>query len=176
MEIEIVQRIRKEEADLMRKLKAVRDLLAAYGEPVDGFHRPAPEPVVQREHRAPSAREKVGIEGFGDYGRTIISHAMQAMLTTNHPMKTRRLVEFLAAKKIEITGENKINAVGALLSRSSDITSHGKAGWTLANRETALKIVGAYAHNANGPPGDDFERLLDGPETALHAQDGRPQE
>lgn len=46
---------------------------------------------------------------------------------------------------VVITGQNKVNALGALLSRSVDIVSHGKAGWSLADYEKAVRIVAEHA-------------------------------
>jgi len=144
MDADIVNRMRAEEADLSRKLKAVRDFLAAYGAaPVSSIPTAEEAPVSPKE-RPTGTRPKVGIEGFGDYGRTIIAECMRSMLSVRYPLKTRQLVEHLEGAGIEITGENKINAVGALLSRSDDITSHGKSGWTVADAQTALTIVGRY--------------------------------
>lgn len=147
----IIKQMREEEADLLRKLKAVRDFLSAYGE------APRSDEPVQdvrpKERPAGSApRGKVGIDGFGPYGRRIVAESMKAMLTTTFPMRTRDIVQVLEAMDIEITGENKINAVGALLSRSRDIVSHGKQGWTLEDRDRALEIVGKYAVKENEAP------------------------
>lgn len=148
MENDVIARMRAEETDLLRKLKAVRDFLAAYGDivPSDSLSS------VRSEAKRPQtpARGKVGIGGYSNYGRRIVAEAMRAMLTQSHPMKSRQIVEAITAMGIDITGENKVNALGALLYRSADIESHGKAGWTLRDRDTALKIVADYGHNANG--------------------------
>ncbi|WP_019831176.1 hypothetical protein [Sphingomonas sp. PR090111-T3T-6A] len=179
MEAEFIARMQAEQRELERKLKAVRDLLAAYGA------EPAAEPnativetsvveiasanAVAEKKPAASPRPKVGMDGFGDYGRTIIAECMRAMLLTPQmPIKTRRLVEILESKNVGITGDNKINAVGALLSRSIDITSHGKAGWTVNDPHTALEIVGKYARPINEASAAD---AMDASETALHAQE-----
>ncbi len=174
MEAEFIARMQAEQRELERKLKAVRDLLAAYGaDTVMGPQMPAPKivssdaSIAQKSPASP--RPKVGMEGFGDYGRAIIAECMRAMLSTpGMPIKTRRLVEILESVNVNITGDNKINAVGALLSRSLDITSHGKAGWTVNDPHTALEIVGRYARPVNeAPPAD----AVDASETALHAQE-----
>lgn len=178
MDHDIITRMRIEEADLSRKLKAVRDLLAAYGQEVGTANVNLPAAAVTpsagpaRAH-ATSSREKVGIDGFGSYGRRIVATSMMAILMSTGPVKTREIVEFLESMDVAITGENKVNAVGALLSRSSDIVSHGKGGWTVADDAQARDIVSEHAFKENEAPVAD---AADASETAPHAQDGRPQE
>jgi hypothetical protein len=145
---ETIARMRAEEADLMRKLKAVRDFLAVYGDD-------APRVALPADNKRAAGREKVSITGFSRYGQIVVAECMRLMLTASHPTKTRALVEFLEATGIEISGENKINAVGALLSRSADIISHGKAGWTLADPTIATQIVAEHGHKENEPEGKD---------------------
>ena len=148
MDDDIVERMRAEEADLARKLRAVRDLLAAYGQDP---HSPSPSRLAPKAKAPAPAREKVGIDGFGNYGRRIVANSMMAMLTSAHPIKTREILKFLEAMNIEVTGANKVNAVGALLSRSRDIISHGKSGWEIADRRVAEEIVAKYGHKENEP-------------------------
>ena len=181
MDDDIIARMRGEEADLSRKLKAVRDLLVAYGQDVGTPHVSLPATAIKvgppRAAAAASSRDKVGIDGFGPYGKGIVATAMAAMLDSPDNLKTRAIVEFLEARNVAITGENKVNAVGALLSRSSDIASHGKAGWSLVSDDRAKEIVSQYAHKENEPSEElSMEDLLDGSETAQPAQDGGPQE
>lgn len=150
MENDVTQWLQAEEASLLQKLAAVRATIAAYG--VQSASRGTQTPVAAKA--ATPARGKVGIEGFGAYGRKVVAEAMKVMLTTNHATKTRDLVAAMEAMNVEITGENKINALGALLARSSDITSHGKGGWTLADRDAAIEIVGKYARKENEAPSE----------------------
>lgn len=155
MNNEIVARMREEEADLSRKLAAVRQFLAAYGEAPSGegeVNAAMRKPAMEK--RAETQRGKISIDGYGAYGRGIVANAMMAMIVSPSPVKTRKIVEHLDAMGVDITGENKINAVGALLSRSSDIVSHGKSGWTLADEESARAIIQRYAHNENEAPND----------------------
>ncbi|WP_130322929.1 hypothetical protein [Sphingomonas sp. BK036] len=182
MDGDIITRMRVEEADLSRKLKAVRDLLAAYGQgdPANNVSLPFAAAVSTAANVRPTSsptgsREKASIEGFGSYGKRIVSTAMSVMLMSSGPVKTRDIVEFLEAMNVEITGENKVNAVGALLSRSADITSHGKSGWTVADDVKAHAIVSEYAYKENAPS-SEFDELLGGAETAPHALEWRPQE
>jgi hypothetical protein len=162
MDSDIIAQMRKEEADLARKLRAVRDFLAAYD--VNASNESAPAPT--RPAKVPTqAREKVGIEGFSDYGRGVVAAAMRELLPASHPIKTRLIVEVLQQKGVAISGKDPVNALGAMLYRSADIVSHGKAGWTLADSETAKEIVGKYAPKENDPR-EEIETLLGGPDAA----------
>lgn len=171
MDTDVISRMRIEEADLVRKLKAVRDFLSAYGE------KPSAEPeknlAVAKPPSEAKPRGKVGIEGYSSYGRTVVAEAMRAMLVDDKPIKSRQLVEFITAMGVEITGENKVNALGALLYRSANIDSHGKAGWTLKDREAAHKIVAEYGSKGNGAAeaAPEAERVA-----ALSSETGRGQD
>ena len=155
MDSDIIAQMRKEEADLSRKLKAVRDFLAAY-DIAPSNEAPPPTP---KGASATQSREKVGIDGFSDYGRKVVAAAMKELLTATHPIKTRRIVEALLGKGLAITGKDPVNALGAMLYRSADVVSHGKAGWTLADPEVAEKIVGKYAQKENDPLQDIHDIL-----------------
>ena len=169
--------MRAEEADLARKLRAVRDLLAAYGEDVGAPNVSLPATAIIRKPEksatASQGRGKVSIDGFGPYGKRIVATAMAAMLMSPDLVKTREIVAYLELLKVSITGENKVNAVGALLSRSADIVSHGKAGWAVLDADMAHEIVLAHAHKENEASEAD---AADASETALHALEGSPQE
>jgi hypothetical protein len=132
--------MRAEEADLAKKLEAVRAFLAAY-EGESGSTRSA---KAAPKSGKSEGRRQVEIDGFGAYGRTVVAEAMRMLMASNHPIKTSQLVAPIEAMGVEISGQNKINALGALLARSVDITSHGKAGWSLADREKAAKIVAEH--------------------------------
>lgn len=149
MDADIVKRMRAEEADLSRKLQAVRAFLSAYGEaPRDADD----SDTSRRESRESSAREKVDITSFTEQTRRSVLLAIQAMTTTSKLMKTRDLVVAVENTGHEISGQNKVNALGALLARSEDIVGHGKSGWALADREKAIAIVQKYLLNENGAP------------------------
>lgn len=151
MDSDIVQRLKAEEADLARKLEAVRAVLAAYG----GSEVATVLAERRVERRSGGSRPKVEIDGFGAYGRKVVAEALRMMATSNHPLKTRQLVEPIEAMGVEITGENKINALGALLARSVDVISHGKAGWSVADREKAFRIVAEHGQKENEPSSND---------------------
>jgi hypothetical protein len=144
---DIISTLDKEEGLLLRRLKAIRELKAAYGVRQE-------DSTEASAVRAPksASREKVEIDGFGAYGRKVVAEAMRAMLTSGRLTKTSELVPAVEAMGITITGVNKVNALGALLARSVDITSHGKRGWEVVDREKALKIVAEYGHNESEAP------------------------
>lgn len=146
MDGDIVERMRTEEAELSKKLEAVRAFLAAYG---DGG---SPAPTARKA--ATGSRPKVGLDGYGDYGRKVVIASMQVLLTANHPMQTRSVLDAIIGMGIEVSGESKINALGALLGRSEDIRSHGKAGWSLIDRDKVLPLVGDQTH------GEDVRKIL----------------
>ncbi len=148
MNADIVKQMRQEEADLVRKLHAVRDFLAAYGEaPIEkGTPQHA---ATQKPDR--STREKVEITSFTEQTRTSVVLAMQAMAMSPGLTRLCELVEFIEAMGHEISGKNPVNALGALLARSADIVGHGKSGWSLADRENALAIVQKYAPKEKEP-------------------------
>lgn len=146
---DIVEQMRKEEADLMRKLRAVRDFLSAYGE------TPANEiKVVPASFTASVNREKVTIEGYTPYGQKVVATAMAKLLTSGEPIRTRQLLEYVNEAGIEVSGKEPVNALGALLYRSADIVSHGKAGWTLGDEAVAREIVSKYAQTKSAPQDD----------------------
>lgn len=177
MDKDIIAQMRAEEADLARKLKAVRDFLVAYGAPASNDLTRAVTPTPVQKAQA-EGRGKVDIDGYSPYGRGIVATAMVVLLTANHPMKTRQIVEVLQSMNVEITGQDPINAVGALISRSTDIISHGKAGWTLADVEKAREIVGKYALKENEPRSDDAggsDAGTEGASTPYVPSFGRPQ-
>lgn len=151
MDGDIVDRMRAEEAELIKKLEAVRAFLAAYG----GAASPAPASKPANRVSRTGAREKVEIDGYGGYGRKVVAEAMRMLMASSHPIKTSDLIGPIEAMGVEITGQNKVNALGALLSRSIDIVSHGKAGWSLASREKAARIVAEHGSAPRGVPAHD---------------------
>lgn len=147
MDADIVERMRAEEADLVRKLQAVRDFLSAYGE------APREAPVSRVLARPePGARPKVSIDSFTAQTRPSVVLAMKALMSSSGLLKTSELVQAIEAMGHTVNGDNKVNALGALLSRSADLIGHGKSGWQLADRERALEIVSHYAPKENEAP------------------------
>lgn len=147
MNADIVAQMRLEEADLVRKLKAVRDFLAAYGEaPNDGS---SAQP--RREAAASPPREKVEITSFTEQTRRSVLLSMEAMVHTNGLLKTAQLVDYVEKRGHEISGNNKVNALGALLARSVDVKGFGKSGWDVVDRDRALKLLTEYEYKEKEP-------------------------
>lgn len=109
---DIVTQLRVEEARLLCKLHAIREVLAAYGNEV--------------------ARERMVAARLSAYGTGVID-AVVAIMTerSDAPISTRDLVDLLSAKNISVRGRDKINALSLLLSRSGVVLSNGRKGWTM---------------------------------------------
>ncbi|GAA0767328.1 hypothetical protein FHS52_001690 [Erythromicrobium ramosum] len=164
MHADIIKQMRDEEAGLLLKLNAVRNLLSVYGEaPV--ATSAASTQSVKRTAPASRAREKVAITSFTMQTRMSVLLSLDAMVHAPGLLKTSALVEYIEKRGHEITGNNKVNALGALLARSEDVQGHGKSGWTVADRERALSILAEHLHNEKGP----HSVYAGGPETAPYA-------
>jgi hypothetical protein len=143
MNAEIVKQMRAEEADLVRKLRAVRDFLLAYGEaPVDAPIAPSQQAKQQTDTPRPKS---VPITSFTENTRTSVALALMLMATSDGLVKTADLVKGIEAMGHEISGANKVNSLGALLARSEDVDGHGKSGWTVYDRERALSLAREHA-------------------------------
>lgn len=145
MEEDIVKRVRAEEADLVRKLDAVRQLLAAYGE----GSKTAPTPKAPAATKATRPSLSSRVDKFGSYGQGVIDKACSFLPDIHSaPMLTRDLLAKLERYGVEVRGENKVNALSALLARSSAVKGHGRAGWTLAGEKSTDDITETLGGNA----------------------------
>lgn len=147
---DIISRMRAEESDLVRKLEAVRHFLAAYAGPVASASTP---PAQKRASRGSAERA----DKFGGYGMGVID-AVASVLPgpSKNPLMTRDIIAKLEASGVAIRGKNKVNALSALLARSSRIKGHGRSGWTLADEPVDLQnyneiLGGDDAHQENDP-------------------------
>jgi hypothetical protein len=132
---DFIIQMRAEKADLQRKLEAIDAVIAAYC---------AEEPAVDEAPQRPSirvlprplslaSRERLPLARFSDYGQSVIRAAMNMLPASNGtPVPTRELLEVLEVLEVEVRGNDKANALSALLSRSADLMNHGRRGWTLA--------------------------------------------
>jgi hypothetical protein len=141
---DIVAQMKAEEAALVRKLDAVRQFLAAYGEGAATRGASAP-----RSPRAAAER----VDKFGSYGKGVISAAMECLPSEgDEPISTRELVDRLELRGVEIRGQNKVNALSALLARSSQIKGHGRAGWTRKQQDEFEALKGDAPPKENEAP------------------------
>ncbi|MDO9222352.1 MAG: hypothetical protein Q7U20_01410 [Caulobacter sp.] len=148
--------------DAARRMVAHEAVLSAYGVAVPKAGLAATPPfttparTAEAPVRAPAGQVEQGdrrsIKNFTEYGREVIATAMDCLIGQTAPVKTRELVDAIGRRGVEIRGENPINALGALLKRSADITSHGKRGWTLTDQDSAQDIARMYARKENEPP------------------------
>lgn len=146
MDEDIVARMEAEEADLAAKLEAVRQFLAVYRGKA-GARAEKPSARAASNSPRPKRSQDDRLDKFGPYGQRIVD-TVTNLLPGNggNPVPTRRLVDQLGILGVEITGNNKVNSLSALLARSSKIKGYGRAGWTLQS-ET---------------PGELYPRILDG--------------
>ena len=140
MNADIVKQMRAEEADLVRKLEAVRVFLAAYGEAPKGGDSTAPKTT-----RSAPRSKNVPITSYQADTRTSVALSLMIMATSPGLVKTADLVKGVEAMGHEISGSNKVNALGALLARSEDVEGRGKSGWTVYDREKALALAREHA-------------------------------
>ncbi len=166
MDRPILEQLRAEEADLLRKLEAVRGVLRAYGEmrSVQDNTRSDVELAGPKHSaaRTEGNRERVGLERFSEYGRQIVSAAIDAITdaATDVPIPTRMLVDMIEARGLSIRGEDKNNALSALLARSIHVRSNGRRGWTLVSDPSAEALKekeppNGYSVGGSEPDGDD---------------------
>lgn len=152
---EFAAQLLAEEADLERKLIAVRQMKAAYGivnQSPNITITPAGSEVVKVMARRAVADR---MDKFGSYGQNIIDTAVALLPGEDgKPVPTRMLVDMFETLSVEINGENKVNALSALLARSSKIKGYGRAGWTLRGPkagELHPRILGDEAQKENEP-------------------------
>lgn len=148
MDQTVIAHMRREEQDLLRKLEAVRQLLAVYGEPAN--EAPMKATATASQPRPVRASSVDRTDKFGAYGQRIIDAATRHLPEMGgNPMMTRDLLAKLDEDGIEVRGENKINALSALLARSSTIKGYGRAGWTLT-RARPLEVEQMLGSNDTG--------------------------
>lgn len=132
MNEEIIAAIESEEEKLVQRLDAVRQMLAVYRGEAGSASPKAPKPTKPSAAFKAQRNVEDRMDKFGPYGQRIVD-AVSRLLpgVGGNPVPTRKLVEQLEQLNIEITGENKVNALSALLARSSKMKGYGRAGWTL---------------------------------------------
>ncbi len=63
-----------------------------------------------------------------------IAKAREYLLDKTSPVRTKKIYEAVASAGIAIGGTDPVNNFGALLSTANGFRSHGREGWTLADR------------------------------------------
>lgn len=170
MDADLIQKLQDEEAELSRKLEAVRSLLSAYGilrvVPLPNGLISAPTASAPPRGRADmhsrgvanSGREKVPLERFGDYGRTVVQAAIDECRShLGSPIASRDMVTLVEQKGIEVRGNDKVNAISALLARSIDLKPNGRKGWTLSDEflERERRAIAELFGEENEPRSGD---------------------
>ncbi len=128
VETELVASARKAEAFYMDKLATVRQVLATFGAAPNGAGGAARKATPKAKSPRSSSNRQ---DKFGSYGQSVIDAVLPLLPGEDQrPVATRELLEKLEFRQIEVRGENKVNALSALLARSSKVKGHGRAGWT----------------------------------------------
>ncbi|RQW44104.1 hypothetical protein [Novosphingobium sp. LASN5T] len=173
MDADTLEKIRREEADLTQKLEALRMILRAYGADAPIAALSAAPTIVAPTIEVPNGpvaaatltpktgREKVSLDRFGDYGRSVVQAAIDECRShLGRPIASRDMVTLVERRGIEVRGNDKVNAISALLARSIDLKPNGRKGWTLSEeyheneRRLAAKLLG----EENAP--QDFDEIL----------------
>lgn len=156
----IIDRMRREEAELSRKLEAVRAVLSAYGvsaatDRLDVKDEATAEVVKGKRSSERSAAEKLPIERFSLYGQNIVKAALEECLSRmGSPISSRDMVQLLKMRGIEVQGKDPANALSSLLARASVLKPNGRRGWTVADDYmTQVGIPSGYS-------ADDFDVIL----------------
>ena len=89
MNADIVKQMRAEEADLVRKLQAVRDFLAAYGEAPKG----GDDSATPKASSKPTRSKSVPITSYQADTRTSVALALMFMAMSDGLVKTADLVK-----------------------------------------------------------------------------------
>ena len=157
---DIIARMDVEEAVLVRRLEAVRAVKLAYGitpatsitdAPRPSFAHGTPRLVRMSVPRTADDRK----DKFGAYGQSVIEAALTAIMPGDlAPTPTRELVKMIEELGVPIRGENKVNALTALLARSSKFKGHGRAGWTVQTDEIAPSGAEENGHPGTRSPGE----------------------
>jgi hypothetical protein len=143
---DLIAQLRAERAALQRKLEAVDAMLGAYDEapsaPPSAPAAAAKRSSEQAEASTPLVREKLPLNRFSPYGIAVIEGAISVIESRpGGPVPTRDIVTELEKRGLEVRGNDKVNAVSALLARSMEVVNHGRRGWT----RSTIRIV-------RGPP------------------------
>jgi hypothetical protein len=160
----IIAAMERELAALDAKANAIRAVVTLYRN--GGVDRVA-KAVVQ----APRPIHRSQNEG-GGIAHTVIAFARDLCRRSEGPVPTRDIMEHLTQQGLEIHAAVPQNVVSSILSRSDEFESNGRSGWTLTTQNP-----GKMFPNENAPPSSTvFDDALGGADTALHAQERRPQE
>ncbi len=125
------------------KIKHLQQLLALY----DGTAPKTPRPA--------RARRK------GSAGReAALRHAADFIRDSDGPMRTADILAYLELHNVIIDGQAPVSNLSAMLSRSEDFISHGRAGWTLAPGVIRSDIPDGMRDRAL-PPSDATDPLDD---------------
>ena len=145
MDQQFLDKLQQEEAELSRKLDAIRGVIAVYT-PTGPVARPkALSPLA-----VASALLQRGVRSAKDsYASDVRGIAADVIRSSSSlPVPTKIIVDEVMRRGIEIRGQSALNAVSALLSRSDDFVANGRSGWTLAEMNQSY----GFSPNENEAP------------------------
>lgn len=179
MNQEVIDVLRKEEAELAAKLRAVRSVLDVYAPASPQVNPAAIHPDVKPSNAMKPALPKSpsptsdGTLNRSEYGTRVRQIARRAMIAANgSAVPTRDIVTAVQAEGVAIRGINPLNAISALLSRSANFVNVDRIGWKLADNASADDTVDNENGAAEAAPDaeeaptssnenrDDFQSLL----------------
>jgi len=134
---QLVQAMLEEERQLLQRLDAVRAVIKAYGGDASAAHS-VEKKVLGRNQRSRS------LSGRTDRITSLVEDHLRGK---SEPTPTREILSFLASKGIEITGNNPVTSLSALLSRAQEFEPVGRKGWLLKSRSPDVQASGA-AHTS----------------------------
>jgi len=146
--MDLIEALLEEERTLQTKLDAVRRMLAVYRRGNDSV---PPNPTFPQPPQPPPAPPRAAlslrVDRFGSYGLAVVEKSIAILPdATGSPVMTRDLVDRLEREGMEVRGADKVNALSAILARSSRVKAHGRRGWTRAE-----PVRGVSAPKENEP-------------------------
>lgn len=144
MEKQFLVQLQQEESELSRKLDAIRGVIAVYAPHAATFLKPMSTLKV-----ASALAERAVKASKDNYAKEVRAIAADVIRNSpSLPVPTKVIVDRVLLHGMEIRGQNALNAVSALLSRSEDFVANGRSGWTLAEMNQSY----GFSPNENEAP------------------------
>lgn len=156
MDDAIIHAMEAEAQQLEAKLSAIRSVISLYRAGERREVAAAPRAGSSRATAPKGEARQTNV----DIVRKVAIEVVQTSPTL--PVPTRAIMSELARRGVEIAGKEPQNVVSSILSRTPDLKSNGRAGWTISEQDPWV-----FTPNENEPPTGNPE---DGSETAQLAQ------
>lgn len=160
MDDAILKVMEAEAEQLEAKLSAIRSVISLYRSGKSHVANVAPSTVPTRDGVA-----MVGTLFARQTNVEIVRRVAIETVSTSPilPVPTREIMRELVRQGVHIAGKEPQNVVSSILSRTVELQSNGRSGWTLRSQE---QRYGASASNENGA---SQGTAVDAPETATQA-------